>query len=487
MLFNSFEFLVFFLLVFIAFWFVFNRTVNMRNLFLLTVSYVFYGWWDWRFLSLIIISSFVDYWVGINIERSITNVTKKKFLWVSLAINLGFLGVFKYYNFFASSLQEGLFSLLGYQVNALTLSIVLPVGISFYTFQTMSYSIDVYHGKIKPTKDIITFFAYVSFFPQLVAGPIERASHLLPQLSNRLELNSINIKSAALLILWGYFKKSVIADRLALVVDHVFSTPHSFNGIEIAIANFFFSFQIFCDFSGYSDIAIGVAALLGISLMDNFKAPYHSRSISEFWQRWHISLSTWFRDYLYIPLGGNRVVKWRWYYNLMITFMVSGLWHGANWTFVVWGGLHGLYLILEKILGVTNKPQHGFKAVLRVLFVFVLVYFSWLIFRANTLDEAFFMFKKIVLIPLEWPTVLTYPKTLLTQLGNGDTIFGAFNIIMGFSLIIALELVHANAGYRGFGSEKVVAKINGWGVAGIVTVILLFGVYANEEFIYFQF
>ena len=297
MLFNSFEFLLFLPVVFLLYWFVFNKKLNLQNLLLLVSSYIFYGWWDYRFLSLIIFSSIIDFYCGLSIEKAHTKTTKKKWLLLSMFINLGFLGIFKYFNFFSQSLQEA-FQSFGYQIDTLTLNIILPVGISFYTFQTMSYTIDVYRNKLKPTKDIIAFFAFVSFFPQLVAGPIERATNLLPQFYKKRQFNYANAVDGCRQILWGLFKKIVVADNCALIVNQVFDNYTEYNASSLLIGSVFFAFQIYGDFSGYSDIAIGTSRLFGFNLMQNFAFPYFSRDIAEFWRRWHISLSTWFRDYV---------------------------------------------------------------------------------------------------------------------------------------------------------------------------------------------
>ena len=324
MLFNSLEYLIFLPTVFLFYWFVFQKNLRVQNSLLLISSYVFYGWWDYRFLSLIFLSTVVDYFVGLKIHNSDDNKIKKSYLWISILFNIGLLGFFKYFNFFIDSWID-LLGAIGYeQKSTWTLNVILPVGISFYTFQTMSYSLDIYHGKLKPTKDFISFASFVSFFPQLVAGPIERASNLLPQILNNRLFNYEQGVQGLRLILYGMFKKVVIADSLAPHVDIIFDNYAIFNGGVLLLGLIYFSFQIYCDFSGYSDIAIGTSKLFGFELISNFKFPYFSRNIGEFWRRWHISLSTWFRDYLYIPLGGSKRGKWLSIRNIFIIFIVSG-------------------------------------------------------------------------------------------------------------------------------------------------------------------
>ncbi|PIV92368.1 MAG: membrane-bound O-acyltransferase family protein, partial [Flavobacteriaceae bacterium CG17_big_fil_post_rev_8_21_14_2_50_33_15] len=336
------------------------------------------------------LSTIVDYFVGLQLFKSNKQGLKTTWLWISITFNIGILGFFKYYNFFIESWIESL-KLLGYHTeNNWMLKVILPVGISFYTFQTVSYSIDIYKKKLPATKDFIAFATFVSFFPQLVAGPIERATHLLPQiLSNRI-YNYANISKGVKLMIWGFFLKLVVADRAAIYVNAVYNHVEQHDGLSFIAATILFSFQIYGDFAGYSLIAIGVAKLFGLDLMTNFCRPYFASSISEFWTRWHISLSTWFKDYVYIPLGGNRVVKWRWLFNLFITFLISGLWHGANWTFVFWGALNGCYLILEAI--VFKRRRDG---IFNIVFTFILINFAWIFFRANSITEALYIIKKI--------------------------------------------------------------------------------------------
>jgi alginate O-acetyltransferase complex protein AlgI len=381
MVFNSITFLVFFLSFFLLYWTIICRLpLRYRNLFILIASYIFYGWWDWRFLSLIIFSSVFDFMLGLKIDNAPSLRARNLFISFSLLINLGILGFFKYYNFFVDSFFD-LFSHFSIHLNKSTLKIILPVGISFYTFQSLSYTIDVYRKQLKPTKDLIAFFAFVAFFPQLVAGPIERAKNLLPQFHVRKEYNHSLTVAGFRMALWGLFKKIVIADNLGLIVDRIFDPAFHGNVITIIVGTFLFSFQIYCDFSGYSDIAIGIAKTLGFELMDNFHTPYFSKSFTEFWRRWHISLSTWFRDYVYIPLGGNKKGSKKTFINLFITFVLSGLWHGANINYMLWGALHGSMLIIEK------KFKLFKNGTFRSLIVFIIVSIFWLPFRAKDMHH----------------------------------------------------------------------------------------------------
>src|SRR5690606_36334354 len=344
MLFNSLDFAVYLPIVFVLYWFVGIKSLKTQNILLVIASYIFYGWWDWRFLSLIFISTLVDFTLSLVLIRQLNEFHRKIIFGVSLVVNLGILGVFKYYNFFIDNLIDA-FTIFGRNFEARSLDIVLPVGISFYTFQTLSYTIDVYRGKLQPTTDFIGFSAFVSFFPQLVAGPIERATNLLPQFNRERRFDYSCATNGLRQMLWGFFKKIVIADNCAVIVNHIFENPSGVNGSTLVLGAFFFALQIYGDFSGYSDIAIGTAKLFGFNLMKNFDFPYFSRDIAEFWRRWHISLSTWFRDYLYIPLGGSRVNSTLQVRNIFIIFLVSGFWHGANWTFIVWGALNALYFL----------------------------------------------------------------------------------------------------------------------------------------------
>jgi D-alanyl-lipoteichoic acid acyltransferase DltB (MBOAT superfamily) len=396
MLFNSIDFAVFLPIVFALYWFVTNKSLKMQNLLIIGASYLFYGWWDWRFLSLIIFSTLVDYAVGVGLSKQENQTKRKLLLWTSITVNLGFLGLFKYYDFFLENFISA-FSLLGMPIQANSLNIILPVGISFYTFQTLSYSIDVYRRKLEPTKDFFAFAAFVCFFPQLVAGPIERATHLLPQFYSKRKFDYSLAVDGMRQILWGLFKKIVIADNCANYANIIFNNSEDYSGSSLALGAIFFTFQIYCDFSGYSDIAIGTSRLFGFDLMQNFNFPYFSRDIAEFWRRWHISLSTWFRDYLYIPLGGSRGGTWMKVRNTFIIFIVSGFWHGANWTFIVWGALNAVYFL--PLLLTKNNRNHidivakgrylpSIRELLSILLTFGLTVVAWVFFRAENITHA---------------------------------------------------------------------------------------------------
>ena len=412
MLFNSLTFALFLLIVFLFYWFVVAKKLKHQNLFLLIASCFFYACWDWRFLFLLLFSIALDFFTGIKMEESKNKQTKKIWFGLSVIINVGFLGVFKYYNFFTNSFAD-LVANFGVQLNSWTWSVILPVGISFYTFHGLSYVIDIYNDKIKAEKNYIDYALFVSFFPLLVAGPIERATHLLPQIKKQRDFNYLKTVDGLRQILWGLFKKIVIADNCATVVTAVFNNPNDYSGSTLLLGAVFFSFQIYGDFSGYSDIAIGTARLFGIDLLRNFAFPYFSRDIAEFWRRWHISLSSWFKDYLYIPLGGskgNTLIKIR---NIFIIFLVSGFWHGANWTFLIWGFLNALF-ILPSILLNSNRNNleivakgkffPTFKEILSICTTFSLTTFAWIFFRADNLNQAIFYISKLFSKSLfSWP------------------------------------------------------------------------------------
>ena len=403
MLFNSLEFLIYLPILFIFYWNVLSKNLKLQNLFIVLASYVFYGWWDYRFLLLILFSTVLDYSLGRLIEYESNASRRKAFLWISIIVNLGFLGFFKYYNFFIDSFISA-FTQFGYDLDARVLNIILPVGISFYTFQTLSYTIDVYRKKLNATNDFIAFAAFVSFFPQLVAGPIERATNLLPQFYKKRVFDYQKGIDGLLLITWGFFKKVAIADNLAPSVDEIFENYSDYSGEILILGAVLFAFQIYCDFSGYSNIARGLAKWFGFELMVNFNFPYFSRNIGEFWRRWHISLSTWFRDYIYIPLGGSRVVKAKAIRNVFIIFLVSGFWHGANWTFIAWGGLHAALFIPSFVIG-TNRQFTGvgnfgenvliprIKEWLAVLYTFIVVTLAWVFFRSETVMDSLIYIK----------------------------------------------------------------------------------------------
>ena len=405
MLFNSFEYLIFLPIVFLLYWFVFDYALSkckhqllLQNLFIVVASYIFYGWWDWRFLILIAITTILSFLSGIGIERAPTQRGKKAVMIANIVVNLGILGVYKYYDFFATQFAE----LFGLESDFLLLHLILPVGISFYTFQALSYSIDVYRKQIAPTHDVVAFTAFLSFFPQLVAGPIERATNLLPQFQKKRTFDYATAVDGMRQILWGLFKKIVVADNCATYVDTVFADISSQSGSTLVLAAILFTFQIYGDFSGYSDIAIGTAKLFGIKLMRNFNVPYFSRDIAEFWRRWHISLTTWFRDYIYIPLGGSRpdtsslsplasrlspsaYTKCIAVRNTFIIFLLSGFWHGANWTFVLWGAYHALLFVPLLLMGKNRRYREDnqtWRDIPRMLLTFVLVVIGWIVFRS---------------------------------------------------------------------------------------------------------
>ena len=400
MLFNSIQFAIFLPIVFLLYWFVFDRFISkskwqlrLQNAFVVVASYVFYGWWDWRLLLLIAFTSFCSWGSGLLIGKAESKKKAKAWMWLNIILNLGILATFKYYDFFVTEFAQ----LFHISTDGLLLKVILPVGISFYTFQALSYSIDVYRGKIEPTKDIVAFFAFISFFPQLVAGPIERATNLLPQFLKKREFNYDTAVDGMRQILWGLFKKIVVADNCAVYVDQVFSTYTEQTGSTLLLAAIFFTFQIYGDFSGYSDIAIGTAKLFGIKLMRNFNVPYFSRDIAEFWRRWHISLTTWFRDYVYIPLGGSRVSKAKVVRNTLIIFLLSGFWHGANWTFIAWGAYHAILFLPLILTGknrkYTNQIAEGrllptLKETGQMLLTFFLAVIGWIVFRSATITDS---------------------------------------------------------------------------------------------------
>ena len=396
MLFNSFSFAVFLPIVFILYWFATRGSTKLQNILLLVASYYFYACWDYRFLFLLIFSTLLDYYTGLKMSGAPDRKRKRVWFWLSIVVNLGFLGVFKYYNFFAESFAVALAS-IGLQVNVTTLNVILPVGISFYTFHGLSYVIDIYYDRIKAERNFIDYSVFVSFFPLLVAGPIERATHLLPQIKTKRQFDYTKAVDGLRQILWGLFKKIVIADNCADYANAAFNNYSDQSGSTLVLGAIFFAFQIYCDFSGYSDIALGTARLFGIELLRNFAFPYFSRDIAEFWRRWHISLSTWFRDYLYFPLGGSKAGKLKTVRNTFIIFLVSGFWHGANWTFIVWGALHALYFLPLLLL---NKNRTNLETVAQgqllpsikelagMVMTFVLVVFAWIFFRAPTLTDA---------------------------------------------------------------------------------------------------
>jgi len=419
MLFNSIHFAVFLPIVFIFYWTAGNRSLKFQNLVLLVSSYYFYAQWDWRFLFLLIFSTLLDFFTGIEIHKAKTQGKRKFWLLLSIAINLGFLAVFKYYNFFISSFEDGL-SNLGLESNFYTLSIILPVGISFYTFHGLSYIIDIYYNRINPERNFTHYSIFVSFFPLLVAGPIERGPHLLPQIRSRRKFDYLQAVDGLKQILWGLFKKIVIADNCAEIVNRIFDNYQDYSGSTLVVGALLFAFQIYCDFSGYSDIALGTGRLFGFELLRNFSFPYFSRDIAEFWRRWHISLSSWFKDYIYIPLGGSKGGVWMKIRNTFIIFILSALWHGANWTFIFWGLLNALY-ILPSILSNTNrsnldivaagKSLPSLKELFSIFITFSLTTVAWIFFRAENIYQAIeyisrMIFNSLFTMPSILPSIL---------------------------------------------------------------------------------
>lgn len=477
MVFNSIDFGIFFPLVFILYWTFFKKNIQYRNVFLISVSYFFYGWWDWRFLSLIIISSLIDFIIGKKIYNEENSIKRKRWLITSIAVNIGFLGFFKYYNFFTYSFIDA-FSFFGIQLNGYLLSIILPVGISFYTFQTLSYTLDIYYKKFKPTNNIFAFFAFVAFFPQLVAGPIERAKDLLPQFLTITPINYDLLRSGLLLMVWGFFKKIVIADRLAIFVDGAYGDLDCLDGITSIVGIIFFTFQVYLDFSAYSDIAIGSARLLGFNLSINFRRPYLSSSFSDFWKRWHISLSSWFKDYVYIPLGGNRTNENKIKRNILIVFVLSGLWHGASWNFVIWGVLNALFLLVfDKYF--SNKKNKLFKKVFISFLITSLWALSLIFFRTQTLEDALKMFANIFEVN----------QGILYDYGLNAIEFSFTIILLIVYVVFEIIIEKYDNLYEWFCKCNFVIR---WATyISILLFMLLFGSYGvglnDSVFIYFQF
>ncbi len=420
MLFNSIPFIIFFAVVMSA-QFIFKNQ-RIRRIILLVASYFFYGYWDWRFLSLILLSTCVDYYAGSKIYKTEDKKKRKRYLLISLVTNLGLLGFFKYFNFFIES-ANSVFGAFG--LNLSTLNIILPVGISFYTFQTLSYTIDIYRHRLKPTSSFLNFAVFVAFFPQLVAGPIVRAKEFLPQIERGVKFDRKEIQDGLQIFIFGMIKKVLIADRLAFFVDKVFDAPVVFNSLTVWLSVIAYSIQIYCDFSGYSDMAIGLAKCMGFDLPINFKMPYVARNITEFWRRWHITLSTWLRDYLYIPLGGNKKGEVKTYINLMITMLLGGLWHGASWNFVIWGGIHGAGLAVHKfILKKRTKLENKNRIItgLSMLFTYMFVITCWVFFRSQSLETSMVVLKKMYLDfapAIEWlytPLLFIIPIVIISHI-----------------------------------------------------------------------
>ena len=490
MLFNSIQFAIFLPIVFLLYWFVFDRFISkskwqlrLQNAFVVVASYVFYGWWDWRFLLLIAFTSLCSWGSGLLIGKAESKKKAKIWMWLNIILNLGILALFKYYDFFVSEFAE----LFHISTDGLLLKVILPVGISFYTFQALSYSIDVYRGKIESTKDIIAFFAFISFFPQLVAGPIERATNLLPQFLKKREFNFDTTVDGMRQILWGLFKKIVVADNCAEFVDQVFSTCTEQSGSTLLLGLVFFAFQVYCDFSGYSEIAIGTSKLFGIRLMRNFNVPYFSRNMAELWRRWHISLMTWFRDYVYISLGGSRVSKAKVIRNIFIVFVLSGLWHGANWTYIAWGAYHAIlfmpFVFSGKNRKYTNQVAVGrllptLKETGQMLLTFFLFILGLIVFRAESIGQAWDYFQGL----LQFGTLragyrfFTWPKMWPENL---------FIIIM----MVVEWLQRGKEHGLEFSDEKGFLKFRvvRWLVYYIIIILILNSSSSSQSFIYFQF
>lgn len=479
MLFNSLAFGLFLPVIFFAYWFVFVKHIRLQNCFLLVASYFFYGWWDYRFLFLLAFSTFLDYFTGLRIHGSTNPFSRKLWLLTSVVINLGFLGFFKYYNFFIHSAAE-LLNRFGLTPHIWTLSIILPVGISFYTFHGLSYVFDIYNRKIEPTRDYIDYSVFVCFFPLLVAGPIERATHLLPQVKKVRIFNYPQAASGMRLILFGFFKKLVVADNCAITVNETFSHIHTASGPELLLGVILFAFQIYGDFSGYSDIARGTARLLGFELLKNFSFPYFSRDIAEFWRRWHISLTTWFRDYLYIPMGGSRTGKWEAVKNTIIVFLVSGFWHGANWTFLFWGLLNALYFIPLLLTGknrthldtiASGKLLPSFREVVQMTLTFAITCFAWIFFRSKDLSEAF-----------------AYIASMFSRMGTMRIDLPSFRyeLLIVLPLFVIIEWLVRESSFEDYCMKF--RKPGRHLIYGFIfMIIFLFGKFNHTEFIYFQF
>ncbi len=478
MLFNSIEYAIFLPIVFLFYWFIVNKNLKLQNFFLLTVSYIFYGWWDWRFLILIIFSSMVDYLVGIGLEKQQDNARRKMLLLTSILVNIGFLGFFKYYNFFAENFLKA-FTIFGQHPDITSLNIILPVGISFYTFQTLSYSIDVYRRKFKSTKDTIAFFVFVAFFPQLVAGPIERAANLLPQFYKKRYFEHGKAVDGMRQILWGLFKKIVIADNCAHYANVIFSNYSDYSGSTLVIGLLLFTFQIYGDFSGYSDIAIGTARLFGFNLMRNFAFPYFSRDIAEYWRRWHISLSSWFRDYIYIPLGGSRGSTWMKIRNIFIIFLVTGFWHGANWTFVAWGLINACYFLPlmltkqnRKHLDIVAKGKilPSIKELFQMGTTFFLACMARVFFRSESISGAFHYIRIMFSASL-----LTIPTILPRRL------------IPAIILFVMIEWIQREKQHALQIDSFKLPEVVKWGIYYSLLIIIIFFGGTQQEFFYFQF
>lgn len=475
MLFNSISYLVFLPLVFALYWLVNRRSLSLQNILLLVSSYVFYAFWDWRFLFLLIFSTALDYCTGLLMHDAPNKKVKTIWFWISVGINLGFLGVFKYYNFFAESLSVAV-EKVGFHASFWTLEVILPVGISFYTFHGLSYVIDIYKNRIEPERNIVTYSLFVSYFPLLVAGPIERATHLLPQIKKPRVFNYAQAIQGVKQIVWGLFKKVVVADNCAFFVNQIFENTGNYNGIELWMGMILFSFQIYGDFSGYSDIALGTSKLFGIDLLRNFNFPYFSRDIADFWRRWHISLSSWFRDYVYIPLGGSQGSKAKQLRNVAVIFLLSGFWHGANWTFIFWGLIHALLfiplLLFNKNRSSLNESAYDLKAFFKIITTFLLVSVAWIFFRSDSISDAFHYLSGMVNLDDVTPNYF-----------YKNAKYALLSAITFSSIVFLIGVEWKNVRNRN-------AEIQFHKITLFVLLLMLFcmGTYRNQmSFIYFQF
>ena len=486
MLFNSIDFAIFLPSVFFLYWFVANRNLKVQNLLIVIASYFFYGWWDWRFLSLIAISTLVDFFVGLGLSYHQSPSTRKALLWISIFVNLGLLGFFKYYNFFLENFIAG-YSFFGKEISPNSLNIILPVGISFYTFQSLSYTIDIYRRKFEPTKNFIAFSAFVSFFPQLVAGPIERASNLLPQFYNKRIFDYAKAADGMRQILWGLIKKIIIADNCAEYVDIIFNNYSDYTGSTLVIGAVFFSVQIYADFSGYSDIAIGTSRLFGFNLKRNFAFPYFSRDIAEFCRRWHISLASWLRDYLYIPLGGSKGTLFNKIRNIFAIFLISGLWHGANWTFIFWGALYALYYLPLLLLNrnrinlddvAEGRIIPSFRELINIGATFSQGVFARIFFRSESVSDAFsYIGKFFSLSLLSRPSI--YPAKAQLSLNT---------IYLFISVFFIIEWIQRDKQHAMQIEMIKIPRMGRWALYSFI--IFIIGMYmptGERPFIYFQF
>lgn len=486
MLFNSLDFAVFLPIVFFLYWHIAKHNLRFQNILLLGASYYFYACWDWRFLFLLMFSTLLDYFTGLKMQDAEGKTTKRSWFWLSIIINLGFLGIFKYYNFFVESFAEGL-SKLGWKVDVWTLNIILPVGISFYTFHGLSYVIDIYKERIKAERNFVDYAVFVSFFPLLVAGPIERATHLLPQIKRQRSFDYVKAVNGLRQILWGLFKKIVIADNCAEFANIAFNSPDHYYGSTLVLGAVFFAFQIYGDFSGYSDIALGTARLFGIELLRNFAFPYFSRDIAEFWRRWHISLSSWFKDYLYIPLGGSKGGNWMRIRNTFIIFIVSGFWHGANWTFIVWGALNAVF-IMPAIISNTNRSNldivakntalPSIREFIQIIVTFSLTVFAWIFFRAENLGNAVTYVSRIL-------------SSSLFTVPEASAFIGSRVHPLGMLLLLTVFVFIEWLGRRNeYALESLGLSWNRiirWSFYAVIALVTLLYSGKSEEFIYFQF